>query len=210
MGRSLNRTVSPRKFLPAVIFEGELYANSHKATVISEKELHANFRRANCAFQYMTRSSDGPELDEKLWAETVSETTVDGPDAICVFVTFWRRCRAEQGRPTTLLGCSSDLASTYGQLAIADNSKETYFSVGIQPGVQLGRAFSTGCSAFWLPYSSECFHPLRTIFAMDTGEVFTTSLILLLRCHCVFLTPTVCKQLTGSLVFDVGRAWVWL
>ena len=73
MGRSLNQTVSPRKFLPAVIFEGELYANSHKATVISEKELHANFRRANCALQYMTRSSDGPELDEKLWAKTVSE-----------------------------------------------------------------------------------------------------------------------------------------
>ena len=147
--------VLPRKLLPAVLSEEELHANSHKA---------------NLALRYMTRSSGDLELDEKLWAKTVSEVdkgwmlgpltwdtlssgdtvsrrfpleqggsqinstvtcyeqaTVDGPDVICAFATFLMRCLAEQGKPTTLLGRSLDLASAYRQLAIADSSRKHAF-----------------------------------------------------------------------------------
>ena len=35
--------------------------------------MHANSHKANLALRYMTRSSGDLELDEKLWAKTVSE-----------------------------------------------------------------------------------------------------------------------------------------
>ena len=165
VGEVPKSNVLPRKLLPAVISEQELHANSHKA---------------NLALRYMTRSSGDLELDEKLWAKTVSEVdkgwmlgpltwdtlssgdtvsrrfpleqggkvrpiddmsqsqinstvtcyeqaTVDGPDVICAFATFLMRCLAEQGKPTTLLGRSLDLASAYRQLAIADSSRKHAF-----------------------------------------------------------------------------------
>ena len=58
VGEVPKSNVLPRKLLPAVISEQELHANSHKA---------------NLALRYMTRSSGDLELDEKLWAKTVSE-----------------------------------------------------------------------------------------------------------------------------------------
>ena len=88
--------------------------------------------------------------------------------------------------------------------------KEACFFVGIQPGIRLSRALSAGCSAIRLSYGGECFHPLCAILAMDSSEVFATSPILLLRRLCFLLAPTACKQLTGSLVFDVGCAWLGL
>ena len=58
VGEVPKSNVLPRKLLPAAMTEQDLCANS---------------QRANLALRYMTRSSGDEELDDKLWAKTVSE-----------------------------------------------------------------------------------------------------------------------------------------
>ena len=88
VGEVPKSNVLPRKLLPAVISEQELHANSHKA---------------NLALRYMTRSSGDLELDEKLWAKTVSEVDKGwmlGPltwDTLSSGDTVSRRFPLEQG-----------------------------------------------------------------------------------------------------------------
>ena len=61
---------------------------------------------------------------------TFEQATVDGPDVICSYAVYLMRCLEAQGRPTSLLGRSLDLASAYRQLAIADESlQHSYLSV---------------------------------------------------------------------------------
>ena len=88
VGEVPKSNVLPRKLLPAVISEQELHANSHKA---------------NLALRYMTRSSGDLELDEKLWAKTISEVDKGwmlGPltwDTLNSGDTVSRRFPLEQG-----------------------------------------------------------------------------------------------------------------